>query len=157
MAAHDFRPHVAAPDRYDDAVYERCRRSGLRLPRISLGLRNNFGTDQTRCAAAILADLGVPLTIHQPRYNMLDRVPEQGLLAALDELGVGAIAFSPLAGGLLTDRYLSGHAGALRPGVQRTGAVGGPTGCAQRHVRPGTRPVRAALSRITRRATTQPR
>ncbi|HEY5856827.1 MAG TPA: aldo/keto reductase [Aldersonia sp.] len=244
MAPHDFRPHVAAPDRYDDAVYERCGRSGLRLPRISLGLWNNFGADrpldtqraialrafdrgvthfdlannygppygaaeeqfgrilardlrpyrdelivstkagfdmwpgpygdggsrkyllasldqsltrlglgyvdifyshrfdpdtpleetmgalatavrsgralyagisnydadQTRRAAAILADLGVPLTIHQPRYNMLDRVPEQGLLAALDELGVGGIAFSPLAGGLLTDRYLSGHA-----------------------------------------------
>jgi L-glyceraldehyde 3-phosphate reductase len=71
---------------------------------------SNYDADQTRSAAAILDSLGVPLTIHQPRYNIFDQAPQRGLLQALQELGVGAIAFSPLAGGLLTDRYLSGHA-----------------------------------------------
>jgi len=69
---------------------------------------SNYDPDQTRAAAAALADHKVPLLIHQPRYNMFDRRPERGLFAALDELGVGSIVFSPLAQGLLTDRYLDG-------------------------------------------------
>jgi L-glyceraldehyde 3-phosphate reductase len=56
----------------------------------------------------ILADLGVPLLIHQPSYSMLNRWIEEGLLDVLGEAGVGCIAFSPLAQGLLTDRYLNG-------------------------------------------------
>jgi len=71
---------------------------------------SNYDPEQTRAAAAALAAEGVPLLIHQPRYNMFDRRPEQGLFDALLELGVGAIVFSPLAGGLLTNRYLSGRA-----------------------------------------------
>ena len=69
---------------------------------------SNYGPEQTRRAARILADLGTPLLIHQPRYSMLDRRAEDGLLEVLDELGVGSAAYSPLEQGLLTDRYLYG-------------------------------------------------
>ncbi|GHD85963.1 L-glyceraldehyde 3-phosphate reductase [Streptomyces naganishii] len=70
---------------------------------------SNYSPEQTREAARILADLGTPLLIHQPRYSMLDRRPEeQGLLDTLDDLQVGSIAYSPLEQGLLTSRYLDG-------------------------------------------------
>ncbi|MEU9560131.1 L-glyceraldehyde 3-phosphate reductase [Streptomyces fumanus] len=70
---------------------------------------SNYSPEQTREAARILAGLGTPLLIHQPRYSMLDRRPEtEGLLDTLDELAVGSIAYSPLEQGLLTDRYLDG-------------------------------------------------
>ncbi|MFE7788835.1 aldo/keto reductase [Streptomyces sp. NPDC057460] len=69
---------------------------------------SNYSPEQTREAARILKDLGTPLLIHQPRYSMLDRRPEDGLLTALDELGVGSIAYSPLEQGILSDRYLQG-------------------------------------------------
>ncbi|HEY0195201.1 MAG TPA: L-glyceraldehyde 3-phosphate reductase [Kofleriaceae bacterium] len=69
---------------------------------------SNYSPEQTRQAAQILAALGTPLLIHQPRYNLLDRRIEHGLLDALGDLGVGAIGYSPLAQGILTDRYLGG-------------------------------------------------
>ncbi|MEV6809286.1 L-glyceraldehyde 3-phosphate reductase [Streptomyces sp. NPDC017248] len=70
---------------------------------------SNYSAEQTREAARILAGLGTPLLIHQPRYSMLDRRPEdEGLLDALDELQVGSIVYSPLEQGLLTGRYLDG-------------------------------------------------
>ncbi|MFH0241657.1 L-glyceraldehyde 3-phosphate reductase [Streptomyces sp. HK10] len=69
---------------------------------------SNYSPEQTREAACILAGLGTPLLIHQPSYSMFNRWVEDGLLDALDEVGAGSIAFSPLAQGLLTDRYLSG-------------------------------------------------
>ena len=70
---------------------------------------SNYSAEQTREAARILGELGTPLLIHQPRYSMLDRRPEDGgLLDALDELQVGSIVFSPLEQGLLTARYLDG-------------------------------------------------
>src|SRR5215203_3544368 len=69
---------------------------------------SNYDPDQTRAAAAALAAEGVPLLIHQPRYNMFDRRMEGGLLEALDEVHAGSIVFSPLAQGMLTDRYLNG-------------------------------------------------
>ncbi|MEU0075465.1 L-glyceraldehyde 3-phosphate reductase [Streptomyces sp. NPDC006332] len=70
---------------------------------------SNYSAEQTREAARILGGLGTPLLIHQPRYSMLDRRPEdEGLLDALDELQVGSIVFSPLEQGLLTGRYLDG-------------------------------------------------
>jgi L-glyceraldehyde 3-phosphate reductase len=69
---------------------------------------SNYDAAQTRAAAAALAAEGVPLLIHQPRYNMFDRRMEDGLLDALDELQIGSIVFSPLAQGMLTDRYLNG-------------------------------------------------
>lgn len=72
---------------------------------------SNYSAQQTAQAHDILAGMGVKLTIHQPRYNMLDRWVEQGAPSLCDVLldkGIGAVAFSPLAQGLLTDRYLSG-------------------------------------------------
>ncbi len=69
---------------------------------------SNYSPEQTREAARILGELGTPLLIHQPRYSMLDRWIEDGLLDVLDEFGVGSIAYSPLEQGLLTDRYLNG-------------------------------------------------
>ena len=69
---------------------------------------SSYSPERTREAAAILEGLGTPLLIHQPSYSMLNRWIEDGLLDVLDELGVGCIGFSPLAQGLLTDRYAEG-------------------------------------------------
>ncbi|WP_394771256.1 L-glyceraldehyde 3-phosphate reductase [Lacisediminihabitans sp.] len=75
---------------------------------------SSYSPARTREAAAILADLGSPLLIHQPSYSMFNRWIEDDLLDTLGELGVGCIAFSPLAQGLLTDRYLAGIPGNAR-------------------------------------------
>ena len=70
---------------------------------------SNYSPEQTRQAADILRGLGTPLLIHQPRYSMFDRRPEEeGLLDTLSDLGAGSIVFSPLAQGLLSNRYLDG-------------------------------------------------
>jgi L-glyceraldehyde 3-phosphate reductase len=69
---------------------------------------SNYPADETRAAAAILKRLGTPFVIHQPKYSMLNRWIETDLLRVLDEEGLGCIPFSPLAQGLLTDRYLAG-------------------------------------------------
>jgi L-glyceraldehyde 3-phosphate reductase len=69
---------------------------------------SNYDPEQTLAAAAALAEHKIPLTIHQPRYNMFDRHIEHGLFPVLDTIGAGSIVFSPLAQGLLTDRYLDG-------------------------------------------------
>jgi L-glyceraldehyde 3-phosphate reductase len=69
---------------------------------------SSYSPERTREAAAILKSLGVPLLIHQPSYSMLNRWVEKGLLDTLADLGVGCIAFSPLAQGLLTNKYLKG-------------------------------------------------
>ena len=69
---------------------------------------SSYDPEQTRAAAAALAVEGVQLLIHQPRYNMFDRHIEHGLFGVLDEVGAGSIVFSPLAQGMLTDRYLDG-------------------------------------------------
>jgi L-glyceraldehyde 3-phosphate reductase len=69
---------------------------------------SSYGPERTREAHRILASEGVPLLIHQPSYSMLNRWVEDGLLSTLDDLGVGCIAFSPLAQGLLTGKYLNG-------------------------------------------------
>lgn len=70
---------------------------------------SSYSPERTRQAAAILRDLGTPLLIHQPSYSMLNRwIEADSLLDVLDAEGVGAIAFSPLAQGMLTDRYLTG-------------------------------------------------
>jgi L-glyceraldehyde 3-phosphate reductase len=69
---------------------------------------SSYSAEKTREAAAILRDLGTPLLIHQPSYSMLNRWIEPELLDALGELGIGCICFSPLAQGMLTDRYLDG-------------------------------------------------
>jgi L-glyceraldehyde 3-phosphate reductase len=69
---------------------------------------SNYSAERTRDAARILGEMGVPLLINQPSYSMLNRWIEDGLLDAAGELGIGLIAYSPLAQGLLTDRYLKG-------------------------------------------------
>ena len=70
---------------------------------------SSYSAEKTTEAAAILRDLGTPLLIHQPSYSMLNRwTEEQDLLGTLEQVGAGCIAFSPLAQGLLTDRYLNG-------------------------------------------------
>ncbi len=69
---------------------------------------SNYDAEQTRAAAAILRELRTPLVIHQPKYSMLVREPEQALFGVLGDEGVGCIVFSPLAQGLLTDKYLAG-------------------------------------------------
>ncbi|MFN8170596.1 MAG: L-glyceraldehyde 3-phosphate reductase [Candidatus Nanopelagicales bacterium] len=69
---------------------------------------SSYSPSRTLAAAEILRDLGVPLLIHQPSYSLFNRWIEDGLLDTLAEVGAGAIGFSPLAQGLLTDRYLDG-------------------------------------------------
>jgi L-glyceraldehyde 3-phosphate reductase len=67
-----------------------------------------YNAEQTARAVSILRTLGTPCLIHQPRYSMFVRTPEQGLFDVLEKEGVGSIVFSPLAQGLLSDRYLKG-------------------------------------------------
>jgi L-glyceraldehyde 3-phosphate reductase len=69
---------------------------------------SSYSPEHTREAARVLREMGVPLLIHQPSYSMFNRWIEDGLLDVLGEEGVGTIVFSPLAQGLLTDRYLNG-------------------------------------------------
>jgi L-glyceraldehyde 3-phosphate reductase len=80
---------------------------------------SSYSGERSREAAGILRSLGVPLLVHQPSYSMLNRWIEPDLLPVLEELGVGCVAFSPLAQGVLTDRYLEGvpeGSRASRPG-----------------------------------------
>jgi L-glyceraldehyde 3-phosphate reductase len=69
---------------------------------------SSYSAEKTREAAAILSDLGTPLLIHQPSYSLINRWIEPDLLDALEEVGAGCITFSPLAQGMLTDKYLNG-------------------------------------------------
>ena len=69
---------------------------------------SNYGAEEARKAIAILKQLGTPCLIHQPKYSMFVRWVEEGLLNVLEEEGVGCIPFSPLAQGLLTNKYLNG-------------------------------------------------
>ena len=125
------------PARYERMPYRRCGLSGLKLPLISLGLWHNFGDitplrDQQALlrtafdhgithfdlannygppygeAERVLKEMGTHLLIHQPRYSLLARGAEEGLFDTLAREGVGCIAFSPLRGGVLTDKYLAG-------------------------------------------------
>ncbi len=89
---------------------------------------SSYSDRRTAEAVSILADMGTPLLIHQPSYSMLNRWIEEGLLDVLAERGVGCIAFSPLAQGLLTDRYLNGvpeGSRAARDGSLSTGMLSG--------------------------------
>lgn len=76
---------------------------------------SSYNSQRTRQAAAILRDLGTPCLIHQPSYSMINRwIETDGLLDTLDEEGIGSIVFSPLAQGMLTDKYLAGIPGDSR-------------------------------------------
>jgi L-glyceraldehyde 3-phosphate reductase len=69
---------------------------------------SSYSPEQTREASRILRELGTPCLIHQPKYSMFERWVEDGLLDTLEKDGIGAIAFSPLAQGMLTDKYIDG-------------------------------------------------
>ncbi len=101
---YHHRPDPETPIEESMMALDHAVRSGKAL---YAGI-SNYGPDGTADAVRILRDLGTPLLIHQPKYSMFVRTPEQGLLDVLGADGVGCIVFSPLAQGLLTDRYLAG-------------------------------------------------
>lgn len=102
---YHHRPDPDTPLEETMAALDHVVRSGRAL---YVGL-SNYPAPLLRLAAAILRTLGTPCLIHQPRYNLLERRIEADLLPALADEGIGCIAYSPLAQGLLTDRYLGGR------------------------------------------------
>ncbi len=101
---YHHRPDPETPLEETMAALDHIVRQGKAL---YVGI-SSYDAEQTRQAARILRQLGTPCLIHQPIYNMFNRWIEDGLLDVLDEEGIGCIVFSPLAQGLLTDRYLKG-------------------------------------------------
>jgi L-glyceraldehyde 3-phosphate reductase len=99
---YHHRPDPQTPLEETMGALEQAVRSGRAL---YAGV-SNYPPDLTRQAARLLREMRVPFVLHQPKYSMLERTPENGLLQVLEEEGVGCIVFSPLAQGLLTDRYL---------------------------------------------------
>jgi L-glyceraldehyde 3-phosphate reductase len=100
---YSHRPDTTTPIEETCGALAHAVRSGKAL---YVGI-SNYNAEQTQRAVALLQELGAPCLIHQPRYNLLDRWVEPELLPTLLEHGVGCIPFSPLAQGLLTDRYLN--------------------------------------------------
>ncbi len=107
---YHHRPDPATPMEESLGALDTAVRSGRAL---YAGI-SAYNAEQTAKAVKILRDLGTPCLIHQPKYSMFVRDPEQGLLNVLEKEGVGAIVFSPLAQGLLSDRYLKGIPGDSR-------------------------------------------
>src|SRR5215213_2914346 len=101
---YSHRPDPDTPLEETMGALDQIVRSGKAL---YVGI-SNYPAEQTRQAAQILRALGTPCLIHQPSYSMFNRWIEDGLLAALRDEGMGSIVFSPLAQGMLTDRYLGG-------------------------------------------------
>jgi L-glyceraldehyde 3-phosphate reductase len=101
---YHHRPDPSTPLEESMLALHQAVRQGKAL---YVGL-SSYDPEQTRAAAALLRELRTPFLIHQPKYSMFERRPEQGLLQTLEEQGVGCIVFSPLAQGLLTNRYLGG-------------------------------------------------
>jgi len=101
---YHHRPDPETPLEETMAALDFIVRSGRAL---YVGV-SSYGPDLTKQASEILKSLGTPCLIHQPSYNMFNRWIEDGLLSVLDEKGIGCIVFSPLAQGLLTNRYLDG-------------------------------------------------
>jgi len=101
---YHHRPDPETPMEETMGALDHIVRSGKSL---YVGI-SQYNPDETFKAVGILRDLGTPCLIHQPNYSMLDRWIEGGLLETLDNLGMGCIVFSPLAQGLLTNRYLNG-------------------------------------------------
>ena len=100
--SHRFDPETPLEETM--SALDRAVRSGKAL---YAGI-SSYSAEKTAEAAAILRALGTPCLIHQPSYSMLNRWPEDGLLDVLGREGIGCIAFTPLAQGMLTDRYLQG-------------------------------------------------
>jgi L-glyceraldehyde 3-phosphate reductase len=109
---YHHRPDPETPLEESMGALDQIVRSGKAL---YVGI-SQYGPDDTRRAAKLLRETRTPFVIHQPRYNMFDRWIEDGLLDALDDAGIGSIVFSPLAQGLLTDRYLAGISPESRAG-----------------------------------------
>ena len=101
---YHHRPDPNTPLEESMAALDHIVRQGKAL---YVGL-SNYPPELTRQAATILHHLGTPCVVHQPKYSMLERDPEDGLLDVLAEKGIGCASFSSLAQGLLTDRYLDG-------------------------------------------------
>ena len=101
---YSHRPDPETPVEETMQALDQAVRSGKAL---YAGI-SSYDAKQTATAVRILRELGTPCLIHQPRYSMFDRWVEDGLLDVLGSEGIGAIAFTPLAQGLLTDRYLQG-------------------------------------------------
>jgi L-glyceraldehyde 3-phosphate reductase len=101
---YSHRPDPETPIEETMMALDHAVRSGKAL---YVGI-SNYSAEQTRAAVDVLKQLGTPCLIHQAKYSMLERWVENGLLDVLEEKGVGCIAFSPLAQGLLTDKYLNG-------------------------------------------------
>ncbi|CAM3464179.1 L-glyceraldehyde 3-phosphate reductase [Paenibacillus lupini] len=101
---YHHRPDPETPLEETMSALDHIVRSGKAL---YVGL-SNYSAEQTAQASAILKELGTPCLIHQPSYSMFNRWIENGLQDVLDQEGIGSIVFSPLAGGLLTNRYLDG-------------------------------------------------
>ncbi|MEV4477854.1 L-glyceraldehyde 3-phosphate reductase [Nonomuraea sp. NPDC049504] len=101
---YSHRPDPETPLEETMGALDRAVRSGKAL---YAGI-SNYSAEQTAQAARIMRELGTPLLIHQPSYSMINRWIEDGLLDTLEESGMGCIVYSPLAQGLLTDRYLDG-------------------------------------------------
>ena len=101
---YSHRPDPQTPVEETMSALDHAVRSGKAL---YAGI-SSYDATQTATAAAILRRLGTPCLIHQPKYSMLERDIEYGLLEVLENEGIGCIAFCPLAQGLLTDRYLHG-------------------------------------------------
>jgi len=101
---YHHRPDTGTPLEETMGALDQIVRSGKAL---YVGI-SSYNPEQTRQASKILRELGTPCLIHQPKYNMFYRQPEQGLFEVLKQAGVGSIVFSPLAQGILTDRYLGG-------------------------------------------------
>ncbi|MFN4313109.1 MAG: L-glyceraldehyde 3-phosphate reductase [Chitinophagaceae bacterium] len=101
---YSHRPDPATPMEETMMALDQAVRSGKAL---YVGI-SSYDAEQSKQAFEILRSLGTPCLIHQPKYSMLDRWVEDGLLDVLEEYGVGCIPFSPLAQGLLTDKYLHG-------------------------------------------------
>jgi L-glyceraldehyde 3-phosphate reductase len=101
---YHHRPDPQTPLEESMSALDQIVRSGKAL---YVGI-SSYQPEQTRQAAQILRELGTPCLIHQPSYSMLNRWIEDGLLQTLETEGIGCIVFSPLAQGLLTDRYLNG-------------------------------------------------
>ncbi len=101
---YSHRPDLETPLEETMMALDQAVRQGKAL---YVGI-SNYSAERTREAAQILRDLGTPCLIHQPKYSMFERWVEDELLDVLDEEGIGCIPFSPLAQGLLTDKYLDG-------------------------------------------------
>jgi L-glyceraldehyde 3-phosphate reductase len=102
---YSHRPDPHTPVEETMSALDQAVRSGKAL---YAGI-SNYNPEQTSRAAAILRELGTPCLIHQPKYSLFERTPEKsGLFDVLSKEGIGSIAFTPLAQGLLTNRYLDG-------------------------------------------------